>query len=510
MSNAQAFLGSPMTMSLIRSGTALAVVVLTGVLFPGGCALNREARVEVDEAVNRYCERVSGDAAAFGQVDWRKKEPRSATQPAAPAAEEASEAPAPSSLRDYLVIALRENPDIQSAEELARSRAARVPQATALPDPILATKTLPEPIRTAEGDNPFVLGIQQKLLVPGKLDHAGRVALQETRMALERVQATRLRVIGDVKRAYFRLYVIDQTIAVDRTNQDLMRGLIDVARSQAAVGQRGQEDVLRAQVELSTLESKIIELQQERQTVVARLNRVLDRPQLTPVPPVPPFNLRGVDTTVERLFALAEDTSPDLGLLREQIERDRAATELAKLQWWPDFTLGFEWIYMEGRSAFQPPPNPQTGMPAPVNRMSEDGSDNWAITVGFNIPIWAARIQGAIEEARRRMLASQRRYVSERDRVFFEIEDALARVRAQQELAELFHDTIIPQAQQAYVVSRAGYTAGRTGFLFVIDNWQKWLTFTVQYHRALGELERSIADLEQAIGLSLGEMESQG
>ena len=108
------------------------------------------------------------------------------------------------------------------------------------------------------------------------------------------------------------------------------------------------------------------------------------------------------------------------------------------------------------------------------------------------------------------MLASQRRYVSERDRVFFEIEDALARVRAQQELAELFHDTIIPQAQQAYVVSRAGYTAGRTGFLFVIDNWQKWLTFTIQYHRALGELERSIADLEQAIGLSLGEMESQG
>jgi cobalt-zinc-cadmium efflux system outer membrane protein len=94
--------------------------------------------------------------------------------------------------------------------------------------------------------------------------------------------------------------------------------------------------------------------------------------------------------------------------------------------------------------------------------------------------------------------------------VYFEIEDALARVRAQQELGVLFRDTIIPQAQQAYEVSRAAYTAGTTGFLFVIDNWRKWLTFTIQYHRALGELERGIADLEQAVGLSLGEAESKG
>jgi cobalt-zinc-cadmium efflux system outer membrane protein len=488
----------------------LATSLLIVALMSGGCALNREARLQVDEALGRYRDRAAEDATAFGRAAWKDTGEKPATPPAMPPTDESGEPPLPSSLRDYIVIALRENPAIKAAEETARSQAARVPQMTALPDPMLTTKTLPEPIRTAEGDNPFVLGIQQKLLVPGKLEHAGRVALQEMRMALEMVQATRLRIIGDVKRAYFRIYVIDQTIEVDRTNQDLLRGLIDVARSQTVVGQRGQEDVLRAQVELSNLESKIIELQQERRTVVARLNRLLNRPQQTPVPSVNPFDLRSVDAKVERLLALAEDANPDLYRLRAQMERDREAIELAKLQWWPDFTLGLEWIYMEGRTAFQPPPNPQTGMPAPVNRMSESGSDNWAITFGFNFPIWVERIRGGIEEAQRRLLASEHQYVSERDRVYFEIEDALARVRAQQELGVLFRDTIIPQAQQAYVVSRAGYTAGTTGFLFVIDNWRKWLTFTIQYHRALGELERGIADLEQAVGLSLGEAESKG
>lgn len=498
-----------MMLPLIRSASAMVMVLASAIPLSAGCALNREGRMEVDDALSRYRDRVSADAAAFGRADWKHATDGPTTRPATPTTEESERPPLPSSLREYIILALRENPDIRSAEELARSKAARVPQATALPDPMLATKTLPEPVRTAEGDNPFILGVQQKLLVPGKLEHAGRVALQEMRMALQEVQVTRLRVIGDVKRAYFRLYVIDQTIDVDRTNQDLMRGLIDVARSQTAVGQRGQEDVLRAQVELSNLESGIIELVQERQTVVARLNRLLDRGPATPVPTVNPFDLRRVDVTVDHLLALAEDANPDLHRFREQIARDREAVKLAALGWWPDFTLGAEWIYMEGREAFHPPPNPQTGMPAPVNRMSESGSDNWAITFGFNVPIWAERIQGGIEEARRRVLASQHQYVAERNRVFFEIEDALARVRAQKELAVLFRDTIIPQARQAYEVSRAAYTAGTSDFLFVIDNWQKWLTFTIQYHRALGELERSIADLEQAVGLNLGEMESE-
>jgi cobalt-zinc-cadmium efflux system outer membrane protein len=96
-------------------------------------------------------------------------------------------------------------------------------------------------------------------------------------------------------------------------------------------------------------------------------------------------------------------------------------------------------------------------------------------------------------------------YKAAKNRVYFQIEDAFTRVQAQQELAELFNSTIIPQAKQAYEVSRIGYVVGRSDFLDVIDNWQKWLTFNIQYHRAIGELERSVADLEQAIGLSLAE-----
>ena len=462
-----------------------------------GCALNHLAAEEVTSVLENYELRQVPEAEQYSltpMIVANEGEDDAAVQLAAPA-----------SLREFIMLALQENPEIKQAEETAHARAARIPQVTALPDPILNTKTLPEPVRTAEGDNYFILGVSQKFPVPEKLDRAGRIALEETRMALERLQETRLRVIAGIKRAYFQVYVLDKSMEVTRDNQDLLGGLIDVARAQLAAGRRAQDDVLRAQVELSSLEAELIVLRQKRVTVVARLNALLDLPATTPILTPADFGIRQADLSLQQLFAKAGEFSPELTRLERQIERDQHGVELAKLAYWPDFSLGFEWMLMESRDAFRPPPNPMTGQRPTVPTMSEDGSDNWAITFGFSLPVWSDKIKAGIQEANRKLAATKHQYRSARNRVYFQIEDALERVRAQRDLAILFDGTIIPQARQTYLVSQASYVAGASDFLYVIDNWQKWLVFTIQYYRSLGELERSVADLEQAIGLSLAE-----
>ncbi|HSK48612.1 MAG TPA: TolC family protein, partial [Coriobacteriia bacterium] len=391
-------------------------------------------------------------------------------------------------------------------EETARAKAERIIQVTALPDPMVTTRTLPEPIRTAEGDNFFVLGISERFPIPKKLDRAGRIALEDTRAALQRLQEVRLRIIAEVKRAYFQLYVLDKSIEITGENQRLLRGLIDVARAQVAAGRRPQDDVLRAQVELSSLEAELISLRQRRVSMVAQVNELLDRTPNTPVASLDGFDIRKADLSLDQLLDKATGANPALKRLKHLIERDEHAVGLARLAYWPDFTLGLEWMYMEPRDAFRPPPNPMTGQRPAVPTMSEDGTDNWAITFGFSLPIWFDKIEGGINEARYRLLATRQEYAATQNRIEFQIVDALERVRAQRDLAALFDSTIIPQAQQTYQISQTSYVAGASDFLYVIDNWRKWLVFTIQYHRSLGELERSVADLEEAIGLSLSEL----
>ncbi|MFQ5489595.1 MAG: TolC family protein [Phycisphaerae bacterium] len=482
-----------------RLGFEAGVGGLVSCLVLVGCSLNQAGREEVSRALEQHALAQPADAEAYAQTPSLRPPERTKAQ------QTEQSFHAPTTLREFILAALNKNPDIQAAHQKARAKAERIPQVTALPDPNLSTKTLPEPVRTAEGDNFFILGVSQKLPVPEKLDRAGRIALEETRIALQRLEETRLRIIADVKRVYFQLYVIDQSLQVTRDNQDLLRGLIDVARAQVAAGRRGQDDALRAQVELSNLEAELIALRQNRVTAAARLNELLDRPVTTPVPTPEGFSIRQADLSLENLLAKAVKANPALKRLEHRIEREVHAVELARLAYWPDFMLGFEWMSMESRKSFRPPPNPMTGQRPAVPKLSEDGTDNWGITFGFTLPIWFDKIKAGIDEATYNLAAARREYQSARNRVDFQIEDALERVRSQRDLAALFDGTIIPQARQTYQVSQASYIAGTNDFLYVIDNWRKWLVFNIQYYRSLGDLERSVADLEQAIGLSLSE-----
>ena len=484
-----------------RTRWALVALPMAVGMFSAGCSVDRTGRREVSTAIEGYALERINTAEAYAQAPQRA-ERSSASRPVTIAPQSTS---APSTLRDFIVRALDENPSIKAAEETALAKAERIVQATALPDPLVTAKVLPEPVRTAEGDSFLNLGVRQKLPVPQKLDARGRMAREEALVALERLRQTRLGVIADLKRAYFRLYVLDKSLEITSANQELLRGLIDVARAQVASGRRRQDDVLRAQTELSTLEADLIGLRQRRVSVTAKLNQLLGRDSASVIESPADFDVRSAELAVESLMGKAIAANPELKRFEHQIERDQHAVELARLARWPDFTFGFEWMQMDPRGAFEAPRNPVTGLRPTTPQLSEDGSDNWAITFGFNLPIWFDKIEAGVEEARRNLSASRQRLKSAQDRVSFQVTDALERVRSQRDLAALFADTIIPQAEQTYQVSQASYAAGASDFLYVIDNWRKWLAFTIQYHRSLGELERSVADLELALGMSLSE-----
>lgn len=468
--------------------------------FAAGCALNTQGHKAVNDLLAEYDREQAAEATRYAHLPRPVPTSR-------PAVQTLSEQP---TLAKLIAAALERNPDIRAAIETARSKASRIPQATALPDPFLSTKTMPEPIRTAEGDNFFIFGIRQTLPVPEKLDRRGRIALEETRMAIEEVEQTRLRVIADVKRAYFQLYAIDKTIGITEENKALLRDLIQVALGEFRVGRRPQTDVLRAQVERSNLDSELVELRQRRITVVALLNSLLDRPYSTSVSTPPDYDARRTTAQLDRVLEQAIRINPELRRIERQIARDEESVRLARLAYWPDFTLGVEWIQMDPRGAFKPRINPQTGVRPRANEMSEDGSDNWALTFGFNLPVWFEKIEAGIREAREKLSASRRKHTSVKNTILFKVRDALARVQSFRDIADLYATSIIPQAQQAYQVSRAGYIAGTSDFQYVIDNWQKWLFFRIAYYRTLGELERSVADLEQTVGISIVEMESAG
>ena len=482
----------------IRASIAIGLAFVT---LTFGCALNAQGHREVSAALAKYERRARAMPVEYGELSQSAEDRPSQAAPT----EGTSSPPDEHSLAGLIATALERNPEIMSAIDSAKSAASRVPQATALMDPMLMTRTLPEPTRTADGDMVFVLGASQTLPIPSKLDRRGRAALEEARMAIRELDQARLRIIAEVKRAYFQLFAVDQAVLITRENQTLLRDLIDVARGQLVAGKRQQEDILRAQVERSNLESQLVQLAQRRETTVALINSILDRPPKTSVDSIASYDVRRLRPHLDELLTQAYQRNPELAKIEHQVLRDEHQLALAKLDYIPDFTVGFEWMLMQPRDAFVPPVNPDTGMRPPYNRMSEEGTDSWAITVGLNIPVWFERIEAGIREARERLSASRRQHHAAKNKLTYQIEDALARINSQRDIADLYATAIIPQAEQAFQVSREGYVTGTSDFQFVIDNWQKWLFFRLEYFRTLADLEQSVADLEQALGVSIVE-----
>ena len=131
-------------------------------------------------------------------------------------------------LEQYVTDALRRNPGLQ--ESLARYRAAlqKVPQVTALPDPML---TFTQFIRSAEtrvGPQLNTLMLSQKFPWFGKLDLKGRVVFKDAATRYQAYRAQEREIIAQVKRAFYDLGYVDRAAEISQEDQSLLEHYEDL------------------------------------------------------------------------------------------------------------------------------------------------------------------------------------------------------------------------------------------------------------------------------------------
>jgi outer membrane protein TolC len=114
-----------------------------------------------------------------------------------------------------------------------------------------------------------------------------------------------------------------------------------------------------------------------------------------------------------------------------------------------------------------------------------------------------ARHNAEISEASATVAAEKAEYESRRAATFAEIQEALVRARVAQRLVGLYRDTLRPQAQAVLKATVAAYQADRTDYLNLLDSQNTTLDVEIDYIRAVSDLERRMADLEQAVGAPL-------
>lgn len=386
-------------------------------------------------------------------------------------------------LSELIQEALARNPEIVAARQQWESSLQRVPQARSLDDPILAVTwfNIPGSFNLGQTQN-TIIGLSQRFPFPGKLDLKEKVAGHVADITEQAMRARERDLIARVKGTYYDLFLAHKAIEIHHEQVDLLRQFVDIATAKFRAGTGSQVDVLKAQVELSTLHQQLPVLEQHRETSQAKLNQLLDRDPRFPLqPPQPPREGR-FDQDLEDLYGVATTARPELQAADLQIQRNERSHALAQRQYYPDFDVAFQ--------RFQ-------------NFQANDGFGAY-LAMSLPFAFWTKpKYDAAVHETAAGIAAARADRHALENMTRFQIRDLLAKVRASWEVAILYKTTVLPQAEQGVTAARAGYRAGKSNFLDLIDAGRAWRGFQLEYYRVLVEREHRLAELEQVIGTDL-------
>jgi outer membrane protein TolC len=161
-----------------------------------------------------------------------------------------------------------------------------------------------------------------------------------------------------------------------------------------------------------------------------------------------------------------------------------------QLEWRPDFRFGLQYVAVGDREDF----------PGQVNPPADNGEDALAIVAGIRIPVHGGRIRSGVREAQQNREARLQLLESERDRIRFEVQEALLRWESLSDRTALYRDTLIPQAEQSMSTSEAAYQTNRIAFLDLIDAERVWFQVRLAHRRVVSDAWIALADLERALG----------
>ncbi len=385
----------------------------------------------------------------------------------------------------------RENPSI--AEMMARAEAmSAIPsQVGSLPDPMLNFNMLNMPIDSFNLDQEAMtllqFGISQQIPYPGKLALKEKIASFQVDAANSTVDELRLHLNRDVKTLWWRLFYLERSLEVIELNKTLLRQFISIAQTKYKVGQGLQQDVLLAQLELSKLIDRNIQLISMQKQESARLNALLNQAtgNVINLPELSAINIElSPLKTASTLFDLAKINRPALAQQQLHIDAANARKELAERDLLPDFNIGAAYGFRQG------------DMPNGDNR-----SDLFSLKIGINMPLFA--------ESKQKMAISQRHSEVKQQQYalqdkWLSIQAELTSIIADYERAEqqvsLFETGIVPQAQQTVASMLAGYQVNKVDFLNLVQAQITLYNYQTNLWQTISEAKSAQARLIAIVG----------
>jgi outer membrane protein TolC len=383
----------------------------------------------------------------------------------------------------------RDNPEFAAMRYEADAANQRIYPAGAFADPLFRMEL--QNITNAGSDappslNPSKVGstkytVLQPIPFWGKRDLKRDVATADADQATARATATWTELAARIKTVYARLFLVAQNELLTREILGLLERLEAIAQVRYAGGLAPQQDVIRAQVERTSMRGELLSLESEERGLRAALNSLLARRADAPL--ALPERLRSVPAPAKRqpdaLMDRLRGRNPELFAEEARITAAERNRELTYKNRYPDFAIGVSPIQMGSRIG------------------------EWEVMLEVNIPLQQESRRWQEREAESMLNAARARKEAAFNRLTGELFENLAGLDAAQRIAMLTADSLLPQAEATLQAALAGYENGKVDFATLLDAQRQIRKSKQEMVKAQVEAQTRLANIERLLGEEL-------
>ncbi|HSA77361.1 MAG TPA: TolC family protein [Nitrospirota bacterium] len=384
-------------------------------------------------------------------------------------------------LKDLEQEALKNNPEIGMAGKRAESAEEKKSLAAAMPDPMigyaiqnvgaLGTSTVGKEQMSMQG---WV--VTQEIPFPGKLSTKGSAARKIAEREQDNAGATRLKVLSDLRNAYYDYYLAYRSLDILGQNKEIMKNFERVAETRYSTGQGLQQDVLRAQIEVSMLIERIAMEEQKLETTRATINGLVGRDPRSALGRPADVLAMTFPMGLDQMSTMALEHSPMLDAKKRMVEESEFELSLSKREFLPDMEVSVGWFT---RGDFQ---------------------DVWQASVMLKVPLYFWNKSTGVRAASADLHSAHYEYEASKLALLTRVQNLYSMAKTSEHHIHLYESGIIPQARLALQSATSNYQVGKIDFLSLLENETVLLKYQLAYEEQLVNLNKTMAMISEVIG----------
>jgi cobalt-zinc-cadmium efflux system outer membrane protein len=321
----------------------------------------------------------------------------------------------------------------------------------------------------------YTLSGRQLFELGGKRGNRVNLAEKEINSAQGNYELIKLDLIAKVKTTFFDLYRIHNQITLQEKFIQINEDILKTISERVKAGRTSPAEESKVKVAFINSQIELQRLQRNYSSVQTRLNSLLGTTGKNLSPSTDLFE-NHFTLPDKEVFLEDIDNIPSIKNLGNETNFRKAQLELEESQAVPDLTASLGVRY--------------------INELKTN-----SFVAGFSIPLpFFNRNQGNIQSAEVRIQQMDEIIRAQKLSVISSLNTSFNNLLSAYNNAVQIKESILPESEKAYEITRQGYLQGRFAFIDLLDAQRTLFDTEVQYLLELADYYNSLVELENITG----------